>query len=535
MIDRSERQWGSSPQPPAGETVYKHARTANLQREAQQTARALMASQRADHKVDIGIKIMLIGMIGTGKSQLANALLDREAARVDTFGSGTQRVQVHRGAHRGLALTVIDTPGLYAAGTCTTRNMAILRSIKAAYTKHKPTFVFYVDRLDCGRPAIGEQAIMGHITAELGPEIWAKAMVILTHANSAKLTMQPQGYEQFVHQRRQFITQIITMSCTRSDVFASQSSSHIDLASPPHCGSRRLPNQPHPAGVTAQTHQLPPPPASPRSPLTPDTAPTHSDPVHCPQSTVRVRPRPHTDRVLVPSHRHSTLPHAPCPPPPPSTPPHTNPPPNLPPPPTPSTLSHTHPNPPPHPTSHPPPTHAPPHPNPPPNLPPPPDTRTPQLQQKPQVMLVDTHPDCPTSSQGNAVVTEQNQALQWKVNLVTHLMRTTFGTQMTEIAKQTFGIPAKPKVDKKVRGPSVFCVRVRVGVRLTFDEWTFDEWTFDDWTFDEWTFDEWTFDDWTFDDWTLDEWTLDEWTFDDWTFDDWTFDDWTFDDWTFDD
>ncbi|MEW5319433.1 MAG: hypothetical protein WDW38_010586 [Sanguina aurantia] len=235
MIDRSERQWGSSPQPPAGETVYKHARTANLQREAQQTARALMASQRADHKVDIGIKIMLIGMIGTGKSQLANALLDREAARVDTFGSGTQRVQVHRGAHRGLALTVIDTPGLYAAGTCTTRNMAILRSIKAAYTKHKPTFVFYVDR-------------------------------------------------------------------------------------------------------------------------------------------------------------------------------HT----------------HTHPTPSPHPQLN------------------------PQLQQKPQVMLVDTHPDCPTSSQGNAVVTEQGQALQWKVNLVTHLMRTTFGTQMTEIAKQTFGIPAKPKVDKKL-------------------------------------------------------------------------------------
>ncbi len=51
-----------------------------------------------------------------------------------------------RGQHNGIPLTFIDTPGLHASAARVAENKAILRGVRAAYRRHKPDYIFYVDR-----------------------------------------------------------------------------------------------------------------------------------------------------------------------------------------------------------------------------------------------------------------------------------------------------------------------------------------------------------------------------------------------------
>jgi hypothetical protein len=47
-----------------------------------------------------------------------------------------------------MAVTAIDTPGLHASADAQSANRSLLKGIKAAWKKHKPNFLIYVDR--CG-------------------------------------------------------------------------------------------------------------------------------------------------------------------------------------------------------------------------------------------------------------------------------------------------------------------------------------------------------------------------------------------------
>jgi hypothetical protein len=53
----------------------------------------------------------------------------------------------------GMAVTAIDTPGLHASADAQSANRSLLKSIKAAWKKHKPNFLIYVDRC-VGREAL---------------------------------------------------------------------------------------------------------------------------------------------------------------------------------------------------------------------------------------------------------------------------------------------------------------------------------------------------------------------------------------------
>ena len=54
---------------------------------------------------------------------------------------------VHRGRFLGVGLTLVDTPGLTSSAAGAGANAGVLRSIKAAFRKHQPDLVLYVDRL----------------------------------------------------------------------------------------------------------------------------------------------------------------------------------------------------------------------------------------------------------------------------------------------------------------------------------------------------------------------------------------------------
>lgn len=140
--------------------------------------------------LDLDVKILLIGLAGTGKTQLIHSLLreppsaanghsasassndttssgssrapaseassssskasnsigSSSGVGVDAFAGATKKVEVVTGSVMGIQLTMIDTPGMHASAAGFKANIAVLRAIKAAYKQHKPDLVIYVDR-----------------------------------------------------------------------------------------------------------------------------------------------------------------------------------------------------------------------------------------------------------------------------------------------------------------------------------------------------------------------------------------------------
>jgi len=117
--------------------------------------------QGPDSPLDLDIKILVIGLRGTGKTQLIHSLLGMSSSSsgsngssssssssvpLEPFAGGTHRVEVHKGRFLGVGLTLVDTPGLTASAAGAAANASILRGIKAAFKKHSPDLVLYVDR-----------------------------------------------------------------------------------------------------------------------------------------------------------------------------------------------------------------------------------------------------------------------------------------------------------------------------------------------------------------------------------------------------
>ncbi|GLI64833.1 hypothetical protein VaNZ11_008127, partial [Volvox africanus] len=148
------------------------------------------------------VKIMLIGLQGSGKTQLAYALLGpmgRPHTAVHPFTGSTNRVTVMRGSAHGIGLEFIDTPGLSLAPGGAARNCQVLQQIRRAYQAHRPDLLVYVDRLDAPTPAAGpatgpgaasiggagaELAVLRNLTIALGPAMWLNTIVAFTHAGA---------------------------------------------------------------------------------------------------------------------------------------------------------------------------------------------------------------------------------------------------------------------------------------------------------------------------------------------------------------
>jgi len=183
---------------------------------AARDASRLEHEQGTGASLDYTIKMMLIGLTGTGKTQLIHSLLaegstsTRQTA-VDPFEGGTKGVQVVQGMVHGIKLVCIDTPGLVAAASQTAYNGRVLREIHAAYKKHKPDLVVYVDRLDSPSRSAGELPALKGLSDRLGPGLWLNTIVVLSHAGATppKGPKGQIGFDTYANQRSHVIQQVI--------------------------------------------------------------------------------------------------------------------------------------------------------------------------------------------------------------------------------------------------------------------------------------------------------------------------------------
>eukprot|EP00798_Chlamydomonas_sp_ICE-L_P010149 gene10149-8052_t len=209
VIERVERT--------AGATIYKGTRNVDLNKAAERKARELDSEEPADSPLDVKIKIMMIGMTGTGKSELINSMLERPAARTNAFSATTKGIRTYKGLYHGIKLELIDTPGLHASSSCVTENKTLLRKIKRVYLRQKPSYVFYVDRLDAARPGLGELSLMSMMTQVFGVKMWRETMVVLTHTHAARQALGA-GYDMFSRQRRNILAQLIRQAAGDAQV-----------------------------------------------------------------------------------------------------------------------------------------------------------------------------------------------------------------------------------------------------------------------------------------------------------------------------
>ncbi|KAK9858808.1 hypothetical protein WJX84_002378 [Apatococcus fuscideae] len=184
------------------------------QRSSFAAAAADMAAQADSQDVPLTfqVSIMMLGMSGVGKSALINRLLGQNVAAESAFGDADgNKIREYSGEFKGIALKLIDTPGLEPSSSATAHNRSILKKIKSAHKKYKPNMVFYVDRMDVLRRQSGDLHALQMVTEAIGSSLWFNSILVLTHAGEP-VPEGPQGeigYEGFVQRRSNVLQQSV--------------------------------------------------------------------------------------------------------------------------------------------------------------------------------------------------------------------------------------------------------------------------------------------------------------------------------------
>lgn len=87
-----------------------------------------------DIPLNLTLKILVLGLEGSGKTQLCYSLLGRPDA-VDGYDGRTQKVELLRGTVHGIDLMMYDTPGLACSASDTSHGMNVLRQIRRYVTE----------------------------------------------------------------------------------------------------------------------------------------------------------------------------------------------------------------------------------------------------------------------------------------------------------------------------------------------------------------------------------------------------------------
>ncbi|KAF6261121.1 hypothetical protein COO60DRAFT_810164 [Scenedesmus sp. NREL 46B-D3] len=206
------------------EPFRKGARRPDAAWLAAKEAAQLEKAEGPHTSLSLNVKILVIGLRGTGKTQLIRSLLamggsssssssssSAASLPLDAFAGATKRVEVSQGQVLGITLTLIDTPGLTASAAGAAANAAVLRKLRKAFQQHEPDLVLYVDRFDQPSRAGGEVPVLQAVTNACGPHIWLNTIVALTHAG-AMPPASGQGslsWDAYSQQRSQLLQLII--------------------------------------------------------------------------------------------------------------------------------------------------------------------------------------------------------------------------------------------------------------------------------------------------------------------------------------
>ncbi|CAI5990194.1 unnamed protein product [Closterium sp. NIES-65] len=135
------------------------------------------------------VTIVAVGKGSVGKSATLNALLGERLFPTSGFQASAHPREAVR-QYGGATLHVIDTPGLVDAGTV---NRTALDAILHSLVGRTVDVLLYVERLDAYRVDTIDALVAQGISNAFGPQIWKRAVVVLTRAQLSPSDGRPFG------------------------------------------------------------------------------------------------------------------------------------------------------------------------------------------------------------------------------------------------------------------------------------------------------------------------------------------------------
>ena len=148
-------------------------------------AAAAEAAPGGDGALPLSCTILVLGPAGAGKTALIQALLREPGAPPPPSPPPTDKVAILSGTVAGCAISFIDSPGLLRGASAVGHNARVLRGVRAAQAKHRPSIVLYVDRMDAVTRNGGDAPLHKAVADGLGRAVWFNTILVLTHAAAA--------------------------------------------------------------------------------------------------------------------------------------------------------------------------------------------------------------------------------------------------------------------------------------------------------------------------------------------------------------
>ena len=139
------------------------------------------------------LKIVVTGLVGSGKSALINSLIDGQLAEEgDSAASVTSEVEIYAVNKNGVDVVLYDTPGLLDPWPDENKcDVPTLSKIQKE-TDGEIDLLLICKRMG-SRVDRGDIRIMQQITRYMGESVWKNAAYVLTFANEVKPSRRPRG------------------------------------------------------------------------------------------------------------------------------------------------------------------------------------------------------------------------------------------------------------------------------------------------------------------------------------------------------